>query len=91
MGYGLSPANQRRCRYLWKRLYEMRKAGVDKLLQYRTSGFVEFCKRHASDSEYLLVDKVFEWEQQYGPYIRHLETEVSQERERTFSECSYFT
>ncbi|KAF2995633.1 hypothetical protein E8E15_000304 [Penicillium rubens] len=73
MGCGLSIANQRRCRYLWKRLHEMRKVGVEKILQYRTSGFDELCNRHASHPNYLLVDKVRAWEQICGPYVRLLE------------------
>lgn len=43
-GYGLSLANQRQCRLFWKRLFEMRNAGVDKILLYRTEEFDRFCK-----------------------------------------------
>lgn len=38
-GYRLSLANQRQCRLFWKRLFEIRRTGVDKILLYRIKEF----------------------------------------------------
>jgi hypothetical protein len=55
-GYGLSLANQRHCRLFWKRLFEMRKVGVRKLLLYRIKEFGCFCKNYPLDSGESLIN-----------------------------------
>ncbi|KAI2767381.1 hypothetical protein CBS147339_4192 [Penicillium roqueforti] len=57
-GYGLSLANQRQYRLFWKRLFEMRNAGVDKILLYRTKEFDRFCKSYSSEAGASLVEMV---------------------------------
>src|SRR5207248_64285 len=79
-GYGLSLANQRQCRLFWKRLCEMRKMGVDKILLYRTKEFDRFCKTYPSeDGGASLVQTVRLWEDIYGLQIKQLESRVTQE------------
>lgn len=78
-GYGLSLANQRQCRLLWKRLFEMRQAGVDKILLYRTKEFDRFCKSYPSDAGASLVEMVRLWEHMYGLQIKQLENRVTRE------------
>lgn len=76
-GYGTSYGNQRRYRRLWKSLSDMRKAGVDKLLLYRTKEFDRFCTEYPEDTGPSLVEKVLSWEQTYGPLIAQLEDRVT--------------
>lgn len=57
-GYGLSLANQRQYCLFWKRLFEMRNAGVDKILLYRTKEFDCFCKSYSSEAGASLVEMV---------------------------------
>ncbi|KAG9252580.1 uncharacterized protein F5Z01DRAFT_217857 [Emericellopsis atlantica] len=64
-GYGTSWANQRRCRRLWKSLSDMRKAGIDRILFYRTKEFDSFCKKYPEDAETSLVKTVLSWENAY--------------------------
>ncbi|KAJ6003885.1 hypothetical protein N7540_013167 [Penicillium herquei] len=78
-GYGLSPANQRQCRLFWKRLFDMRNAGVDKILLYRTKEFDRFCKSYSSEAETSLIEIVQLWEEKYGFYIKQLEERVAEE------------
>jgi hypothetical protein len=78
-GYGLSLANQRQCRLFWKRLCEMRKTGVDKILLYRTKEFDRFCKTYPSEDGASLVQTVRLWEDMYGLQIKQLESRVTQE------------
>ncbi|KAM3553514.1 hypothetical protein ARSEF4850_006883 [Beauveria asiatica] len=70
----------RGCRLRWRRLSDMRKRGVDKILCYHTSSFNSFCKAYkAGDAEEHvgLVDKVLSWERLYEWYITHLEHRVA--------------
>ncbi|KAJ5211412.1 hypothetical protein N7491_011230 [Penicillium cf. griseofulvum] len=74
-GYGLSAANQRQCRLFQKRLFEMRNAGVDKVLLYRPKKFDLFCKSFSSEHGTDLV----EIEEKYGCHIKQLEERVVEE------------
>ncbi|BDD62666.1 hypothetical protein MAP00_007628 [Monascus purpureus] len=79
-GYGLSLANQRQYRLFWKRLCQMRKMGVDKILLYRTKEFDRFCKTYPSeDGGTSLVQMVRRWEDMYGLQIKQLGSRVTQE------------
>ncbi|KAF3386947.1 hypothetical protein F1880_000445, partial [Penicillium rolfsii] len=78
-GYGLSLANQRQYRLFWKRLFEMRQAGVDKILLYRTKEFDRFCKSDPSDAGASLVEIVRLCENTYGLQIKQLENRVTRE------------
>ncbi|KAL7649271.1 hypothetical protein ACMYSQ_012260 [Aspergillus niger] len=78
-GYGLSLANQRQCRLFWKRLCEMRRMGVDKILLYRTKEFDRFCKTYPSEDGASLVQMVWLWEDMYGLQIKQLESRVIQQ------------
>ncbi|KAJ5808871.1 hypothetical protein N7474_010140 [Penicillium riverlandense] len=78
-GYGLSLANQRQCRIFWKRLFEIRKAGVDKILLYRTKEFDRFCKGYTPEAGLSLVEMVRLWEEKYGLHIKQIESRVAQE------------
>ncbi|KAJ5751370.1 hypothetical protein N7533_008398 [Penicillium manginii] len=78
-GYGLSLANQRQCRLFWKRLFQMRSAGVDKILLYRTKEFDRFCKSYSSEAGAALVEMVRLWEENYGFYIKQLEESVAEQ------------
>ncbi|KAJ5471552.1 hypothetical protein N7530_008909 [Penicillium desertorum] len=78
-GYGLSLANQRQCRLFWKRLFEMRNAGVYKILLYRTKEFDRFCKSYSSEAGASLVRMVRDWEEKYGFHIKQLEERVAEE------------
>lgn len=75
-GYGLGAENQRQCRIFWKNLFEMREAGIDKVLYYRTKAFDSYCKAYPKTSEISLVDAIKKWETQYRPHIEQLETRV---------------
>lgn len=76
-GYGLSLANQRQCRLYWKRLFDMRNKGVDKIILYRTKEFDRFCKSYSSEAGASLVEIVRFWEERYGVYIKQLEERVA--------------
>ncbi|CDM27577.1 unnamed protein product [Penicillium roqueforti FM164] len=73
-GYGLSLANQRQYRLFWKRLFEMRNAGVDKILLYRTKEFDRFCKSYSSEAGASLVEMLEERvaEESKGDFIGRL-------------------
>ncbi|KAI9035011.1 uncharacterized protein KD926_004825 [Aspergillus affinis] len=70
--YGLSLANKRLCRILWKRLFEVRKAGVDRLLLYRTKEFDDFCRGYKSECGNSLVKNAQFWEK-YSLHFERLE------------------
>lgn len=78
-GYGLSLANQRQCHLFWRRLFQMRNAGADKILLYRTKEFDRFCKSYSSEAGADLVEMVRLWEEKYGVHIRQLEERVAEE------------
>lgn len=88
-GYGTSTANQRRCRRLWKGLSDMRGAGVDKLLMYRTKEFDTFCKEYPDSAETSLINTILSWETVYASHISLLEERVRKEAEgdRTGRTC----
>lgn len=75
-GYGLGAENQRQCRIFWKNLFQMREAGIDKVLYYRTKEFDSYCKGYPKTSEISLVDAIMKWETQHRPHIEQLETRV---------------
>ena len=77
---GRSGTSQRRYRRLWKRLSDLRKAGIDKILVYRTTSFEDFCVAHSDEAEISLQETVRSWERLYGPHIRLLESRASKER-----------
>ncbi|KAJ5742535.1 uncharacterized protein N7511_011267 [Penicillium nucicola] len=84
-GYGLSLANQRQCRLFWKRLFEMRNAGVDKILLYRTKDFDRFCKSYSSEAGASLVKMIRDWEERYAFHIKQLEERVAEESKGDFT------
>lgn len=81
-GYSMSQANQRRLRRLWKRLHELRQAGVDKVLFYRTNEFDAFCSKYRVNAEMSFLETVQRWERVYGPQMALLEVRVKTECER---------
>ncbi|KAE8383917.1 hypothetical protein BDV26DRAFT_277124 [Aspergillus bertholletiae] len=72
-GYGTSAANQRLWRNLRKNLFQMREAGIDRILFYRTKEFDTHCKEYPKTNEITLLDTVLSWEDVYGPQIEQLE------------------
>lgn len=72
--YGLGSENQRQCRIFWKNLFQIREAGIDKVLYYRTKEFDSYCKGYPKTSEISLVDAMMKWEAQHRPHIEQLET-----------------
>ncbi|OAQ58992.1 hypothetical protein VFPPC_11486 [Pochonia chlamydosporia 170] len=78
-GHGTSYTSQQRFRRLWKSLFDMRKAGVDKILFYRTKQFDKFCEAYPRDGDESLVDTVLSWDKVYGPHIGQLEGRVTEE------------
>ena len=84
-GYGFSLANQRQCRIFWKRLFQMRNAGADKILLYRTKEFDRFCKSYSSEAGAVLVEMVRLWEEKYGFHIKQLEERVAEESKGDFT------
>ncbi|CAG7933518.1 unnamed protein product [Penicillium olsonii] len=85
-GYRLSLANQRQCRLLWKRLFEMRNAGVDKILLYRTKEFKRFCKSYSSEYGASLVEMAQKWEERYAFHIKQLEERVAEKSKGDFTD-----
>lgn len=77
IGCALSSQNQRHYRFFWKTLWEMREAGVDRILLYRTKDFDSFCRSYPRKSAISLVDLMATWETQFRPYIEQLETRVA--------------
>ena len=76
---GLSPANQRRCRRFWKSLSDMREAGVENILFYRTKEFDSFCHNNNRGDGSGLVQTVLSWEKVYGPHLEHLAERAKKE------------
>lgn len=79
LGIGTSPENQRVLRRVWKRLSDMRRAGVDKILFYRTRDFDKICEENPKHVTIPLEERVSAWEKVYGPYIAALETRALEE------------
>ncbi|GFG06771.1 hypothetical protein IFM61392_04515 [Aspergillus lentulus] len=84
-GYGTSYTNQRRCRRLWRSLFEMRNAGVDRILLYRTKEFDSFCIEYPTDTEPSLVETIQQWDKLYSPHIKQLESRVTKENEGDYA------
>ncbi|KAM3519492.1 hypothetical protein MY4038_009768 [Beauveria bassiana] len=61
-------------RQRWRRLSNMRRAGVHKILCYHTKQFNTFCKHYEGDD---LQSKVLSWEHLYEWFITHLELRVA--------------
>ncbi|KAM0665668.1 hypothetical protein ACQRIU_005929 [Beauveria bassiana] len=61
-------------RQRWRRLSNMRRAGVDKILCYHTKQYNTFCKHYEGDD---LQSKVLSWEHLYEWFITHLELRVA--------------
>lgn len=78
-GMGVSPENQRVRRRIWKRLSDMRRAGVDKLILYRTREFDNICEQNPKNGTIPLVERVLSWEKLFGPHIADLETLAMEE------------
>ena len=70
---------QRECRKLWRLLYDMRNAGVNKILLYRTKRFDSFCKVPRTNTEASHTEIALRWEEIYGPHIALLEARVDEE------------
>lgn len=81
-GHSMGVKNQRRLRRRWKSLNEMRKAGVDKILFYRTNEFNIFCDCYPVNRDLTLLETVQLWERVYGPQIDLLELRIKNECER---------
>ncbi|KAJ5367864.1 hypothetical protein N7541_001805 [Penicillium brevicompactum] len=69
----------------WKRLFEMRNAGVDKILLYRTKEFDRFCKSYSSEAGASLVEMARNWEEKYAFHIKQLEERVAEESKGDFT------
>lgn len=79
IGFNGTLAKQRECRILWKTLFDMRNAGVNKILLYHTKRFDNFCKGSRNDAEMSIVDMALRWERFFGPQIDLLEARVAEE------------
>ncbi|EED14476.1 conserved hypothetical protein [Talaromyces stipitatus ATCC 10500] len=86
-GFGTSVENQRRCRNLWKKLSEMRRAGISKILLYRTNEFDTYCKSFTQDAG-SLTDVVMSWERVYGPLLEQLENRMMKQGAEDFTGVS---
>ncbi|KAJ5111855.1 hypothetical protein NUU61_001485 [Penicillium alfredii] len=76
IGQSLGSENQRQYRIFWKNIYEMREAGIHKVLLYRSKEFDSFCRSYSRTAEISLVNKIFKWEKKYLPHIEQLETRI---------------
>lgn len=90
-GYGMGAENQRQCRNFWKSLFDMRKAGVEKILFYRTKEFDSYCKGYPKNLETSLVDMIVKWEKVYAAQIEQLENRVLKLKEGDFTRRSYLS
>ncbi|KAJ5350293.1 hypothetical protein N7541_008020 [Penicillium brevicompactum] len=59
-GYSVGAENQRQYRIFWKNIFDMREAGVDKILLYRTKEFDSFCRGDSKRLSYLSNLQVLE-------------------------------
>ncbi|KAI7974218.1 hypothetical protein EIK77_004970 [Talaromyces pinophilus] len=87
-GFGTGIENQRRCRNLWKKLSEMRQAGINKVLLYRTKEFDTYCKSYPRDAASSLTDVVLSWEKNFGPLLEQLENRMMARSAGDFSGVS---
>ena len=88
-GHGMGAENQRQCRNFWKSLFEMRKAGIEKILFYRTKEFDSYCKGYPKNLETSLVETIVKWEKAYAVQIERLENRVLKLKEGDFTRRSY--
>jgi len=84
-GLGTSSESQRQYRGFWKVLFDIRKAGVEKITCYRTAEFDNYCKTYPKRSDISLVDTIVSWERLYGPQIDQLEGRVFEQRKGDLS------
>ncbi len=78
-GFGTSSENQRQRRRIWKRLSDMRRAGADKILLYRTREFDKICEQNPKHDAIPLVERVLSWERVYAEHITDLATRAMEE------------
>ncbi|GAA3296676.1 hypothetical protein GCM10020218_080450 [Dactylosporangium vinaceum] len=90
IGHSLGSENQRQYRIFWKNIYEMREAGVHKILLYRSKEFDSFCKSYSRTAEISVVNKVLGWEKKYLPHIEQLETRILALSAGDLKRMSYF-
>ncbi|KAI2671308.1 hypothetical protein LCP963914a_9669 [Penicillium roqueforti] len=90
-GYSVGAENQRQYRIFWKNIFDMREAGVDKILLYRTKEFDSFCRGYSKTSETLLVDKVLRWENEYRSHIEQLEMRITKLKTGDSKRLSYLS
>lgn len=77
VGFGVSPENQRLCRSRWKSLYELRQAGICKILYYRTKEFDNYCQKASKkETEISLVETIKSWDRLFGPHLDQIEVRV---------------
>ncbi|OQE13978.1 hypothetical protein PENSTE_c040G06747 [Penicillium steckii] len=77
IGHSLGSENQRQYRIFWRNIYEMREAGVYKILLYRSKEFDSFCRSYSRTAEISLVNKILMWEEKYHlPHIEQLEMRI---------------
>lgn len=81
-GMGTSRENQRQRRRMWKCLSDMRRAGVDNILLYRTREFDALCEQNPKHDNISLVERVLSWEKVYGPHITDLASRAMKEARR---------
>ncbi|CRG92900.1 hypothetical protein PISL3812_09976 [Talaromyces islandicus] len=87
-GFATGLENQRQCRNLWRKLSELRKADIGRILLYRTKEFDSFCKSFVNDPGSSLVDVVVSWEKGYGPLMEQLEIRMREEGAGDFTGAS---
>ncbi len=56
------------------RLSDIRRAGVDKFILYRTREFDNMSEQNPKHDTIPLVERVLSWEKVFGPHIADLET-----------------
>ncbi|EED11418.1 conserved hypothetical protein [Talaromyces stipitatus ATCC 10500] len=86
-GFGTSVENQRRCRNLWKKLSEMRRVGISKILLYRRKEFDTYRKSFTQDAE-SLTEGVISWESVYGSLLEQLENRMMKQGDEDFTGLS---
>ncbi|KAJ5418699.1 uncharacterized protein N7487_002249 [Penicillium crustosum] len=90
-GYSVGAENQRQYRIFWKNIFDMREAGVDKILFYRTKEFDSFCRGYSKTSETPLVDKILRWENEYRSHIEQLEMRITKLKTGDSKRLSYLS
>ncbi|EJP63495.1 uncharacterized protein BBA_07671 [Beauveria bassiana ARSEF 2860] len=63
----------------WKRLSDMRRAGADKILLYRTREFDKICEQNPKHDAIPLVERVLSWERVYAEHITDLAARAMEE------------